>query len=94
MNDRLEYILESDMPEREKILTIVNKFQVASVQDVREINRMFKNVYDVSKEYQEAVSLKPKAALADLREHLLETIKEVDKHINEFIKHNKLEIEQ
>lgn len=92
MNDKLEDILESDMPEREKILTIVNKFQVASVQDAKEINRMFRKVYDVSKEYQEAVSLKPKAALADLREHLLETIKEVDKHIDEFIKHNKLEI--
>lgn len=92
MNDKLEYIIESDMPEREKILTIVNKFQVASVQDAREISRMFKKVYNTSKEYQEAVSLKPKAALADLRGHLLETIEEVDKHIDEFIKHNKLEI--
>lgn len=92
MNDRLQDIIESDMPEREKILTIVNKFQVASVQDAREISRMFRKVYDVSKEYQEAFSLKPKAALTDLREHLLETIKEVDKHIDEFIKHNKLEV--
>lgn len=93
MNDRLQDIIESDMPEREKILTIVNKFQVASVQDAREISRMFKKVYNASKEYQEATNLKPKAALADLRERLLETIEEVDKHINEFIKHNKLEIE-
>lgn len=93
MNDKLEDIIKSDMPEREKILTIVNKFQVAGVGDAREINRMFKKVYDTSKEYQEAVSLKPKAALADLRGHLLETIQEVDKHIDEFIKYNKLEIE-
>lgn len=92
MNDKLEDIIKSDMPEREKILIIVNKFQVASVQDAREINRMFKKVYDVSKEYQEAVSLKPKAALADLRGHLLETIEDVNKHIDEFIKHNKLEV--
>ena len=53
---------------------------------------MFKKVYDTSKEYQDAVSLKPKVALVDLRGHLWETIEEVDKHINEFIKHNKLEI--
>lgn len=93
MNDKLEDVINSDATEREKILTIVNKFQIASVQDAREINRMFKKVYSTSKEYQEAVSLNPKAALADLRGHLLETIEEVDKHINEFIKHNKLEIE-
>lgn len=93
MNDRLEDILESDTPEREKILTVVNKFQVAAVHDAREINSMFKKVYNTSKEYQEAVSLKPKAALADLRGHLLETIEKVDKHIDEFIKYNKLEIE-
>lgn len=92
MNDKLEDIINSDATEREKILTVVNKFQVAAVHDAREINRMFKKVYNTSKEYQEAVSLKPKAALADLRGHLLETIEEVDKHINEFIKHNKLEI--
>lgn len=92
MNDKLEDIIKSDMSEHEKILTIVNKFQVASVGDAREINRMFKKVYDTSKEYQEAVSLKPKAALADLRGHLLETIQEVDKHIDEFIKYNKLGI--
>lgn len=93
MNDKLEDIINSDATEREKILTIVNKFQVASVQDAREINRMFKKVYSTSKEYQEAVSLKPKAALADLRGHLLETIEKVDKHIDEFVKYNKLEIE-
>lgn len=92
MNDRLEDIMESDAPEREKILTVVNKFQVAAVHDAREINSMFKKVYDASKEYQESVSLNPKAALADLRGRLLETIEEVDKHIDEFIKHNKLEI--
>nr|DAP75571.1 MAG TPA: hypothetical protein [Caudoviricetes sp.] len=92
MNDKLEDIINSDVPEREKILIIVNKFQVASVQDAREISRMFKKVYSTSKKYQEAVSLKPKAALADLRGHLLETIEEVDKHIDEFIKYNKLEI--
>nr|DAJ72591.1 MAG TPA: hypothetical protein [Caudoviricetes sp.] len=92
MNDKLEDIINSDATEREKILTIVNKFQVASVQDAREINRMFKKVYSTSKEYQEAVSLKPKAAWVDLRGHLLETIEKVDKHIDGFIKHNKLEI--
>lgn len=47
----------------------------------------------MSKEYQDAASLKPEDALADLRAHLWETLEEVDKHINEFIKHNKLEIE-
>lgn len=93
MSDRLEDILESDAPEREKILTVVNKFQVAAVYDAREISRMFRKVYDVSKEYQDAASLKPEDALADLRAHLRETIEDVDKHINEFIKHNKLEIE-
>lgn len=93
MNDRLEDILESDAPEREKILTVVNKFQVAAVHDAREINSMFKKVYDVSKEYQDAASLKPEDALADLRAHLWETIEEVNKHIDGFIKHNKLEIE-
>lgn len=93
MNDKLEDIINGDATEREKILTIVNKFQVASVQDAREINRMFKKVYSTSKEYQEAVPLNLKAALADLRGHLLETIEEVDKHINEFIKHNKLDVE-
>nr|DAS43810.1 MAG TPA: hypothetical protein [Caudoviricetes sp.] len=92
MNDKLEDILESDTPEREKILTVVNKFQVAAVHDAREINSMFKKVYDTSKEYQEAASLPPRAALADLRAHLWETIEEVDKHIDGFIKHNKLEI--
>lgn len=92
MNDKLEDIIKSDMPEREKILTIVNKFQVASVGDAREISRMFRKVYDVSKEYQEATSLKPEDALADLRAHLWETIQEVDKHIDEFIRYNKLDI--
>ena len=92
MNDKLEDILASDAPEREKILTVVNKFQVASVQDAREISRMFKKVYDTSKEYQEDTSLKPEDALEDLRAHLWETIEEVDKHIEGFIKHNKLEI--
>lgn len=76
-----------------KILTVVNKFQVAAVQDAREINSMFKKVYDMSKEYQDAVSLKPEDVLADLRAHLWETIEEVNKHIDEFVKHNKLEIE-
>ena len=70
MNDKLEDIINSDVPEREKILTIVNKFQVASVQDAREISRMFKKVYDMSKDYQDAASLKPEDALADLRAHL------------------------
>nr|DAS36824.1 MAG TPA: hypothetical protein [Caudoviricetes sp.] len=93
MNDKLEDILESDVPEREKILTVVNKFQVAAVHDAREISRMFRKVYDVSKEYQEATNLKPEDALADLRAHLWETIEEVDEHIDGFIKHNKLEIE-
>lgn len=92
MNDSLEDIINSDATEREKIFTIVNKFQVASVQDAREISRMFKKVYDVSKEYQDAASLKPEDALADLRAHLRETIEEVNKHIDGFIKHNKLEI--
>ena len=92
MNDKLEDIINSDVSEREKILTIVNKFQVASVQDAREISRMFKKVYSTSKEYQDATSLKPEDALADLRAHLWETIEKVDKHIDEFIKHNKLEI--
>nr|DAL04063.1 MAG TPA: hypothetical protein [Caudoviricetes sp.] len=92
MNDKLEDIINSDATEREKILTVVNKFQVAAVHDAREINSMFKKVYDTSKEYQEATFLKPEDALEDLRAHLWETIEEVDKHIEGFIKHNKLEI--
>ena len=94
MNDSLEDIIKSDVSECEKILTIANKFQVASVQDAREISRMFRKVYDVSKEYQDAASLKPEDALADLRAHLWETIEEVNGHIDKFIKHNKLEINE
>lgn len=93
MNNSLEDIINSDATEREKILTVVNKFQVAAVHDAREINSMFKKVYGASKEYQEATNLKPKSVLADLRARLWETIEDVDKNIDGFIKHNKLEIE-
>ena len=94
MESKLAYILNSDMSEKEVIKALIDMLQEAMVYDVREVRDAFKSVYDSSMMYESVAERRPEDALKDIREHLLETINNVDEVINNYIKKNNLKVQK
>lgn len=92
MESKLAYILNSDMSEKEVIKALIDMLQEAMVYDVREVRDAFKSVYDSSMLYESVAERRPEDALKDIREHLLETINNVDEAIDNYIKKNNLKV--
>ncbi len=92
MESKLAYILNSDMSEKEVIKALIDMLQEAMVHDVREVRDAFKSVYDSSMMYESVAERRPEDALKDIREHLLETINNVDEAIDNYIKKNNLKV--
>lgn len=92
MESKLAYILNSDMSEKEVIKALIDILQEAMVYDVREVRDAFKSVYDSSMMYESVAERRPEDALKDIREHLLETINNVDEVIDNYIKKNNLKV--
>lgn len=92
MESKLAYILNSNMSEKEVIKTLIDMLQEAMVYDVREVRDAFKSVYDSSMMYESVAERRPEDALKDIREHLLETINNVDEVIDNYIKKNNLKV--
>lgn len=92
MESKLAYILNSDMSEKEVIKSLIDMLQEAMVYDVREVRDAFKSVYDSSMMYESVAERRPEDALKDIREHLLETINNVDEVIDNYIKKNNLKV--
>lgn len=92
LESKLAYILNSDMSEKEVIKALIDMLQEAMVYDVREVRDAFKSVYDSSIMYESVAERRPEDALKDIREHLLETINNVDEVINNYIKKNNLKM--
>ena len=80
------------MSEKEVIKTLIDMLQEAMVYDVREVRDAFKSVYDSSMMYEFVAERRPEDALKDIREHLLETINNVDEVIDNYIKKNNLKV--
>ena len=80
------------MSEKEVIKALIDMLQEAMVYDVREVRDAFKSVYDSSMMYESVAERRPEDALKDIREHLLETINNVDEVINNYIKKNNLKV--
>lgn len=92
MERKLEYILNSDMSEKEIIKALIDMLQEAMVYDVREVRDAFKSVYDTSMVYESVSKRSPEDVLKAMREHLLETVNNVDDVINNYIKKNNLKV--
>lgn len=92
MESKLAYILNSDMSEKEVIKALIDMLQEAMVYDVREVRDAFKSVYDSSMMYESVAERRPEDALKDIRDHLLETINNVDEVIDNYIKKNNLKV--
>lgn len=92
--DKIAYILNSDISDKEKINCLLDILQEAMVYDVREVMKRFKNVYDSSINYEAVGTLRPEGQLENIRSHLLETINEMDEVIDNYIKKNNLKIKE
>ena len=90
--DKIAYILDSDISNKEKIDRLLDILQEAMVYDVREVVNRFKGVYDLSINYEAVGTLRPEDALENIRSHLLETINNVDEVIDNYIKKNNLKV--
>lgn len=90
--DKIAYILNSDISDKEKINCLLDILQEAMVYDVREAVKRFKDVYDSSINYEAVGTLRPDDALENIRSHLLETINEMDETIDNYIKKNNLKV--
>lgn len=90
--DRIAYVLNSDMSDKEKIDRLFDILQEAMVYDVREVVNRFKGVYDSSTNYEAVGTLRSEDALENIRSHLLETINDMDERIDNYIKKNNLKV--
>lgn len=90
--DRIAYVLNSDISDKEKINRLFDILQEAMVYDVREVVKRFKDVYDSSINYEAVGTLRPEDALENIRSHLLETIDNMDEVIDNYIKKNNLKV--
>lgn len=90
--DRIAYVLDSDISDKEKIDRLFDILQEAMVYDVREVVKRFKDVYDSSINYEAVGTLRPEDALENIRSHLLETINSMDEVIDNYIKKNNLKV--
>lgn len=90
--DKIAYIISSDISDKEKINCLLDVLQEATVYDVREVVKRFKDVYDSSINYEAVGTLRPEDALENIRSHLLETINSMDEVIDNYIKKNNLKV--
>lgn len=90
--DKIAYILNSDISDEEKIDRLFDILQEAMVYDVREVVKRFKDVYGSSINYETVGTLRPEDALENIRSHLLETINNMDEVIDNYIKKNNLKV--
>lgn len=90
--DKIAYILDSDISNNEKIDRLFDILQEAMVYDVREVVKRFKDVYDSSINYEAVGTLRSEDALENIRSHLLETINNMDEVIDNYIKKNNLKV--
>ena len=90
--DRIAYVLNSDISDKEKINRLFDILQEAMVYDVREVVKRFKDVYDSSINYEAVGTLRPEDALENIRSHLLEIIDNMDEVIDNYIKKNNLKV--
>ena len=90
--DKIAYILNSDISDKEKIDRLFDILQEAMVYDVREVVSRFKDVYDSSINYEAVGTLRPEDSLENIRSHLLETINNMDEVIDNYIKKNNLKV--
>lgn len=90
--DKIAYVLNSDISDKEKVNCLLDILQEAMVYDVREVVKRFKNVYDSSINYEAVGTLRPEDALENIRSRLLETINDMDERIDNYIKKNNLKV--
>lgn len=90
--DKIAYVLNSDISDKEKINCLLDILQEAMVYDVREVVKRFKDVYDSSINYETVGTLRPEDALENIRSHLLDTINDMDERIDNYIKKNNLKV--
>nr|DAX72332.1 MAG TPA: hypothetical protein [Caudoviricetes sp.] len=92
MESELAYILSGDISDKEKVYALIDMLKVGLVEEVSEVVRKFKEVYDSSINYEAAGTLRPEDALENIRSHLLETINKMENDINDYIKDNNLKV--
>lgn len=92
MESELAYILSSDTSDKEKVHTLIDMLKVGLVEEVSEVVRRFKEVYDSSINYEAVGTIRPEDALENLRSHLLETISKMENDIDNYIKKNNLKV--
>ena len=92
MESELAYILSSDASDKEKVHALIDMLKAGLVEEVQEVVRKFKDVYDSSINYEAVGTLRPEDQLENIRSHLLETINKMDSDINDYIEKNNLKI--
>ena len=94
MESELAYILSSDTSDKEKVHALIDMLKVGLVEEVSEVVRRFKEVYDSSINYEAVGTLRPKDQLENIRSHFLDTINKMDSDINDYIEKNNLKIKE
>lgn len=94
MESELAYILSSDASDKKKVHTLIDMLKAGLVEEVQEVVRKFKEVYDSSINYEAIGTLRPEDQLENIRSHLLETINKMDSDINDYIEKNNLKIKE
>ena len=94
MESELAYILSSDIPDKEKVHALIDMLKVGLVEEVSEVVKKFKEVYDSSINYEAAGTLRPEDSLEDIRSHLLETINKMENDIDNYIKDNNPKVQK
>lgn len=94
MESELAYILSSDTSDKEKVHALIDMLKVGLVEEVSEVVRKFKEVYDSSINYEAVGTLRPEDALENIRSHLLETINKMNNDIDNYIKDNNLKVQK
>lgn len=94
MEGELTYILSSDTSDKEKVHALIDMLKVGLVEEVSEVVRRFKEVYDSSINYEAVGALRQEDSLENLRSHLLETINKMENDIDDYIKDNDLKVQK
>lgn len=94
MESELAYILSSDTSDKEKVHTLIDMLKVGLVEEVSEVVRKFKEVYNSSINYESVGTLRPEDSLENIRSHLLETINKMENDIDNYIKDNNLKVQK
>ena len=94
MESELAYILSGDISDKEKVHALIDMLKVGLVEEVSEVVRRFKEVYDSSINYESVGALRPEDSLENLRSHLRETINKMENDIDDYIKDNNLKVQK